>query len=111
MRLSGTETLIMILALAAGTQLTRWLPFWLFPENRRPPAVVLYLGRVLPPAVMGLLVVYCLRNIQFAAPPQGAAEMLSVAAVALLHRWRGNVLLSIAGGTALYMVLVQAAFV
>lgn len=111
MRLSGTETLIMILALAAGTQLTRWLPFWLFPENRRPPAVVLYLGRVLPPAVMGLLVVYCLRNIQFAVPPHGAAEILSVAAVALLHRWRGNVLLSIAGGTALYMVLVQAVFV
>lgn len=111
MRLSGTETLIMILALAAGTQLTRWLPFWLFPENRRPPAVVLYLGRVLPPAVMGLLVVYCLRNIQFSAPPHGAAEILSVAAVALLHCWRGNVLLSIAGGTALYMVLVQAVFV
>lgn len=111
MRLSGTETLIMILALAAGTQLTRWLPFWLFPENRRPPAVVLYLGRVLPPAVMGLLVVYCLRNIQFAAPPYGAAEILSVAAVALLHRWRGNVLLSIAGGTAVYMVLVQTVFV
>lgn len=111
MRLSGAETLIMILALAAGTQLTRWLPFWLFPENRRPPAVVLYLGRVLPPAVMGLLVVYCLRNIQFSAPPHGVAEILSVAAVALLHRWRGNVLLSIAGGTALYMVLVQAVFV
>ena len=111
MRLSGTETLIMILALAAGTQLTRWLPFWLFPENRRPPAGVLYLGRVLPPAVMGLLVVYCLRNIQFAALPHGAAEMLSVAAVALLHRWRGNVLLSIAGGTALYMGLVQVVFV
>lgn len=111
MRLSGTETLIMILALAAGTQLTRWLPFWLFPENRRPPAVVLYLGRVLPPAVMGLLVVYCLRNIQFSVPPHGAAELLSVAAVGALHRWRGNVLLSIAGGTALYMVLVQAVFV
>ena len=111
MRLSGTETLIMILALAAGTQLTRWLPFWLFPENRRPPAVVLYLGRVLPRAVMGLLVVYCLRNIQCSAPPHGAAEILSVAAVALIHRWRGNVLLSIAGGTALYMVLVQAVFV
>lgn len=111
MRLSGTETLIMILALAAGTQLTRWLPFWLFPENRRPPAVVLYLGRVLPPAVMGLLVVYCLRNIQFSVPSHGAAEILSVAAVALLHRWRGNVLLSIAGGTALYMVLVQAVFI
>ena len=54
---------------------------------------------------------YCLRNIQFSTPPHGAAEILSVAAVALLHRWRGNVLLSIAGGTALYMVLVQAVFV
>ena len=89
MRLSGTETLIMILALAAGTQLTRWLPFWLFPENRRPPAVVLYLGRVLPPAVMGLLVVYCLRNIQFAAPPQGAAEMLSVCLLYTSHECAG----------------------
>lgn len=111
MRLTGVETLIMILALAAGTQLTRWLPFWLFPEKRRPPAVVLYLGRVLPPAVMGLLVVYCLRSVEFSAPPHGAAEILSVAAVAVLHCWRRNVLLSIAGGTALYMVLVQAVFV
>lgn len=111
MRLTGVETLIMILALAAGTQLTRWLPFWLFPEKRRPPAVVLYLGKVLPPAVMGLLVVYCLRSVEFSAPPHGAAEILSVAAVAVLHCWRHNVLLSIAGGTALYMVLVQAVFV
>ncbi|WP_295584324.1 branched-chain amino acid transporter permease [uncultured Oscillibacter sp.] len=111
MRLTGLETIIMILALAAGTQLTRWLPFWLFPEKRRPPAVVLYLGKVLPPAVMGLLVVYCLRSVEFSAPPHGAAEILSVAAVAVLHCWRRNVLLSIAGGTALYMVLVQAVFV
>ena len=111
MTLTPLQTLGIILAVAAGTQLTRWLPFWLFPEKKQPPAVVAYLGKVLPPAMMGLLVVYCLRNIQFSAPPHGAAEILSVAAVALLHRWRGNVLLSIAGGTALYMVLVQAVFV
>ena len=59
MYLTPLQTLGMILAVAAGTQLTRWLPFWLFPENREPPAVVTYLGRVLPPACMGLLVVYC----------------------------------------------------
>ena len=111
MYLTPMQAFLLITAVSAGTQLTRWLPFWLFPENKKPPAVVTYLGRVLPAAMMGLLVVYCLRNIRFSAPPHGAAEMLSVAAVALLHRWRGNVLLSIAGGTALYMVLVQAVFV
>ena len=111
MYLTPVQTLLLILAVAAGTQLTRWLPFWLFPEDREPPELVTYLGRVLPPATMGLLVVYCLRNVSWTAPPHGAPELLAVAAVALLHRWKGNVLLSIAGGTALYMVLVQAVFV
>ena len=60
MYLTPFQTIVMILAVAAGTQLTRWLPFWLFPENREPPPVVTYLGRVLPAAVMGLRVVYCL---------------------------------------------------
>ena len=110
MRLSGTETLIMILALAAGTQLTRWLPFWLFPENRRPPAVVLYLGKVLPPAMMGLLTVYCFKNVAWLSGTHGAPELLASAAVVGLHLWKRNVLFSIAGGTVLYMVLVQAVF-
>ena len=110
--MSGVQFGITIAACTAATMLTRFLPFLIFSsKDQQPPEVVRYLGRVLPPAVMGLLVVYCLRNIQFAAPPHGAAEMLSVAAVALLHRWRGNVLLSIAGGTVLYMVLVQTVFV
>ena len=63
MSLTPMQTLAIILAVAAGTQLTRWLPFWLFPENRKPPAAVTYLGRVLPPAMMGLLVVYCLKGV------------------------------------------------
>lgn len=110
MCLTPLETVGIILAVAAGTQLTRWLPFLLFPENKRPPAVVTYLGRVLPAAVMGLLVVYCLKTVSFLRAPYGLPELLAVAAVAVLHRWKGNVLLSIAGGTALYMLLVQVVF-
>ena len=111
MTLTPVETLGIILAVAAGTQLTRWLPFWLFPEKKRPPAVGTCLGRVRPPAMMGLLVVYCLKSVTWLSAPHGAPELIAIAAVAVLHTWRRNVLLSIAGGTALYMVLVQAVFV
>ena len=130
MTLTPLQTLGIILAVAAGTQLTRWLPFWLFPEKKQPPAVVAYLaeglspgmplqppavvaylGKVLPPAMMGLLVVYCLRSISWLSAPHGAPELIAIAAVAGLHLWKRNVLLSIAGGTVLYMVLVQAVFV
>lgn len=110
MYLTPLQTLAIILAVAAGTQLTRWLPFWLFPENREPPAVVTYLGHVLPPACMSLLVVYCLKDVDWLSGTHGLPELVSIAAVAILHRWKSNVLLSIAGGTALYMFLVQAVF-
>lgn len=110
MHLTPLQTLGIIFAVAAGTQITRWLPFWLFPENRKPPAWVTDLGKVLPAATMGLLVVYCLKGVRWTAAPYGAPELLSILAVAVLHLWRGNVLLSIAGGTALYMLLVQCVF-
>ena len=110
MHLTPFQTIVMILAVAAGTQLTRWLPFWLFPESREPPPVVTYLGRVLPAAAMGLLVVYCLKNVTWTAAPHGFPELLAIFAVVLLHRWKNNVLLSIAGGTAVYMLLVQVIF-
>ena len=110
MYLTPFQTIVMILAVAAGTQLTRWLPFWLFPENKEPPPVGTDLGRVLPAAVMGLLVVYCLKNVTWTASPHGVPELLAILAVVLLPRWRGNVLLSIAGGTALYMAMVQLMF-
>ena len=111
MYLTPTQTLGIILAVAAGTQLIRWLPFLLFPEDREPPRMVTDLGRLLPAAMMGLLVVYCLKGAVWTAPPHGAPEVLAVLAVVLLYRRWGNVLLSIVGGTALYMLLVQAVFV
>lgn len=110
MYLSPMQALAIVAAVSVGTQITRWLPFWLFPENREPPAVVAYLGKVLPPAMMGLLVVYCLKGASWLSAPHGAPELVAIAVVALLHRWRGNVLLSIAGGTVLYMLLVQQIF-
>ncbi len=111
MRLNFTESLLVILAIMAGVQLTRWLAFWLFPEGKTPPPIVHYLGRVLSPAMMGLLVIYCLKDVDWLAGSHGVPELLSIAVVALVHWWKGNVLLSIAGGTALYMVLVQMVFV
>ena len=110
MYLTPVQTMGIILAVAAGVQLTRWLPFWLFPEHKEPPAIVAFLARMLPAATMGLLVVYCLKGITWKAAPHGIPELIAVGVVAALHRWKGNVLLSIAGGTALYMVLVQIVF-
>ena len=110
MRLTAIQTAVMILAVAAGIQLTRWLPFLLFPENKEPPKLITYLGHVLPTATMGLLLVYCVRNVSWLSPPHGAPEVLAILAVGLLHWLKGNVLLSIAGGTVFYMLLVQTVF-
>ena len=110
MPLTTVQILAIILAVSLGTQITRWLPFLLFPENRQPPAVVRQLGQLLPPAVMGLLVVYCLKSVTPTAFPYGAPEAIAIAVTALLHGWKRNVLLSIAGGTAVYMLLVQVVF-
>ena len=105
MQMTFWQAALIILVVALGTQLTRWIPFWLFPEKKEPPKAVAYLGRVLPAAMMGLLVVYCLKGVQWTAAPHGVPELVSVAVVAALHKWKGNVLLSIAGGTILYMLL------
>ena len=110
MHLTPVQTLVIILAVSLGTQITRWLPFLMFPENKKPSKVVLYLGHVLPPAMMGLLVVYCFKNVSWLSGSHGGPELLATAAVVALHLWKKNVLLSIAGGTALYMILVQAIF-
>ena len=75
-----------------------------------PPKVVLYLGKYLPPAVIAMLIVYCLRGVTFTAPAGWAPALIAAAAVAALHLWKKNNLLSILGGTVLYMVLVQAVF-
>ena len=110
MLLTPIQTVVMILAVALGAIATRFTPFLLFPETRKPPKVILYLGSVLPPAMMGLLVVYCLKSVSILASPHGLPELIAIAFIVVLHRWKSNVLLSIGGGTMLYMVLVQVVF-
>ena len=110
MFLTPVQTLIIIFAVALGTMITRFTPFLLFPDSKKPPKVVTYLGKLLPPAVMGLLVVYRLRNVSVVRSPHGLPELIAIAVIVILHKWKGNVLLSIGAGTVLYMVLVQAVF-
>ena len=101
---------LITLAMILATVLTRFLPFLFFPTGKKTPKYVIYLGNTLPYATIGLLVVYCLRGVSFTAHPYGLPEALSIAVIALLHIWKGNSLLSIGGGTALYMVLIQTFF-
>lgn len=105
------HAVLAIAVMAAVTFLTRILPFLLFDRGEAPPKVVIYLGRVLPPAIIAMLIVYCLRDISFALPVLWAPQLIAVAAVVLLHLWKRNNLISIFGGTLLYMLLVQLVFV
>ena len=111
MTLTAGQAVLSILVMAGVTYLTRLLPFLLFGRGGQPPRVVIYLGSVLPPAVIAMLIVYCLKNVDLFAGTHGLPELLCVAVVAILHWWKGNNLLSIFGGTILYMVLVQQVFV
>lgn len=100
----------MIAVMTLVTMATRFLPFLIFGEHRKTPELVLYLGKVLPCAVMGMLVVYCLKDISVLSFPFGLPELLGIGAVALLHLWKRNSLLSIGIGTVFYMVLLQVVF-
>ena len=104
------QSLITIGIIALGTVFTRFLPFWLFPKGKPAPRIVAYLGKVLPCAVMGLLVVYCLKDVQPAAAPYGLPELIAGAIVVGLHLWKRNTLLSIVTGTVSYMLLLQFVF-
>ena len=111
MFLTPLQTLITILVIALAAALTRFLPFLLFPQDKEPPRLIRDLTTLLPPAVMGLLVVYCLKGVSLTTAPYGIPELIGVTVTAALHLWRRNTLLSIAAGTVVYMVLVQFIFV
>ena len=104
------HAVLVIAVTALVTMFLRFVPFLLFGGKRETPAYISYLGRLLPYAVMAMLVVYCLRNISFAAAPFGVPELVSCAAVILLHVWKRSSILSILGGTVCYMLLVQLVF-
>lgn len=106
-----TEQLITIAVVVLGTMLTRFLPFLLFPADKQTPPLVAFLGRVLPAAVMGMLVVYSLKDINFTAPAHGLPEIIAVGLTILLQLTLKNLLVTIAAGTICYMLLVQFIFV
>lgn len=100
-----------ILVMVVATQITRFLPFVLFGRGGQPSSLVLYLGRALPPAILALLVVYCLKEVSLFSYPFGLPELIAGLFVVGIHLWRHNAMLSIFGGTAVYMLLVQLVFV
>jgi len=105
-----TQQIITIAVVVLGTMLTRFLPFWIFPADKPTPGYVLFLGRLLPPAVLGLLVIYSVKDVEWVGGLYGLPELLGIALIVGLHVWKRNMLLSIAGGTIFYMVLVQTVF-
>ena len=107
--MTTAQEIFTIAAVVLGTMLTRFLPFLIFPEGKKPPAYITYLGTVLPYAVIGLLVVYCLKDAVFTSL-HGLPELIAIGFIIVIHKWRKNTLLSIGAGTVLYMLLVQTCF-
>ena len=108
--MTSLHAALLIATAAAVTILLRFLPFAVFSGNRKTPAFVAYLGKVLPYAIMGMLVVFCLKGVSLTAFPHGIPEAAACVLVILLHVWKRNTLISILGGTVCYMVLVQLVF-
>ena len=104
------QQIVIIGIVVFGTMLTRFLPFLIFGRKKEAPKYIQYLGKVLPAAVFGLLVVYCLRDVNLFTGSHGLPEAIAILVVVLLHVWKRQMLLSIAGGTVCYMVLLQLFF-
>ena len=105
-----TQQIVTIAMVILGTMLTRFVPFFVFPAGKPTPTYVQYLGNVLPPAVFGLLIIYCLKNVSIFKGSHAIPELLAITLVIALHTWKRQMLLSIAGGTIFYMILVQFIF-
>ena len=108
--MDNLHSLFLVATVALVTLALRFLPFLIFGENRKTPPIIAYLAQVLPFAIMGMLVVYCLKDVRLTAMPFGIPEIIGVAVVAGLHLWKRSTLLSIGAGTVCYMLLVQLVF-
>ena len=104
------EQIITIAICVIGTMITRFLPFVVFSSKKPVPKYIQYLGKALPLAVFGMLVVYCLKNVSLLSGSHGIPEIIAIAVTAGLHLWKKQMLLSIAAGTFVYMLLVQLVF-
>ena len=107
---NNTHAMVLILTMMVGTMATRFLPFLLLGDKRQTPPFIRYLGKVLPYAIMGMLVVYCLKGVSVTQLSSLAPAVLGVGITAGLHLWKHNTLISIIGGTVCYMILVQMVF-
>ena len=104
------QQIITIAMCVVGTMLTRFLPFLVFQPKRPTPRYIQYLGRVLPGAIFAMLIIYCLRDVNFSAGSYGLPELVAIAVTVCLHLWKRKMLLSIAGRTICYMLLMQVVF-
>lgn len=109
--IDSINDVLVIAVVSVVTLFTRVVPFILFPGDKRIPKPVMFLSKVLPCAVMGMLVIYCLKDVSFLSSPYGIPEFISIAAVVGLYLWKRNTLLSILAGTVCYMLLIQFVFV
>lgn len=105
-----TQQMITVGMVVLGTALTRFLPFLIFPAGKPTPKYIQYLGKVLPSAVFGMLVIYCLKGVSIFSGTRGIPELIAILIVIALHVWKRQMLLSIAGGTICYILLVQMVF-
>ncbi|MGN1181911.1 MAG: branched-chain amino acid transporter permease [Faecalibacillus sp.] len=105
-----SQQMITIGCIVLATMLTRFLPFLLYPEHKKVPDYIVYLGQVLPGAIFGMLVIYCLKDVSLLTGSHGIPEFIAIGVVVILHLWKRQMLISIAGGVICYMVLVQMIF-
>lgn len=110
MSMSLMEQVIMICMIILGTMITRFVPFLIFTSDKPTPKYVQYLGKMLPSAALGMLVIYCLKDVSLFKGNYAIPELISIMVVILLHLWKRQMLISIAGGTIFYMILVQLIF-
>ena len=108
--MTATEQIITIVMISLGTMFMRFLPFLVFPAGKPTPKYIQYLGKVLPGAVFGMLVIYCLKNVTLLGGSHGIPELIAIAVTVLLHLWKKQMILSMAAGTIVYMLLVQMMF-
>lgn len=108
--MSGSHDMIILLVIGFVTLMTRILPVLIFGRGEKVPDYILYLGKAVPFTAMGLLIVYCLKDVPIRESPHGLPELIALAVVSGTYLWKRNSILSVVIGTAVYMLLVQAVF-
>ena len=108
--MNNMHSVLLVAVISIVTMVLRFLPLWVFGKGQQTPKLIQYLGKVLPYAILGMLVVFCLKGVSFTSTPFGLPELIACVIVVLLHVWKRNTVVSIFGGTVVYMVLVQKVF-